>query len=87
MFPLAPTLGWVVGPLLAIGASDLVLARAEGVAVVLAGAALLVASILAGLLWDAFGPRFAFYAGAGIAVAAWLALWRHGGGAIALRRA
>ena len=29
------------------------------------GIAMLVASVLAGLLWDAFGAAFTFYAGAG----------------------
>jgi MFS family permease len=43
------------------------------------GVALLVASALAGLLWDAFGPAFTFYAGAGftaLALAGWLLLRR-----------
>jgi MFS family permease len=43
------------------------------------GVALLVASVLAGLLWDAFGPAFTFYAGAGftaLALAGWLLLRR-----------
>ena len=43
------------------------------------GVALLVASALAGLLWDAFGPAFTFYAGAGftaMALAGWLLLRR-----------
>ena len=94
----------LAGGLVALIASDLVLARAEGPAAVLAGAALwglhmgltqgllaalvasaapaylrgtafgvfnlvagvalLVASVLAGFLWDAYGPAFTFYAGA-----------------------
>jgi hypothetical protein len=39
---------------------------------------LLVASALAGWLWDAYGPRFTFYAGAVFTVVAWIALARHG---------
>lgn len=38
------------------------------------GAALLVASGLAGWLWDAFGPRYTFYAGALLTCIAWTAL-------------
>ena len=59
---------------------------AFGVFNLVCGVALLVASMLAGGLWDAFGPRFTFYAGAALAFAAWIALWRHGGGAAALRK-
>ena len=40
------------------------------------GVALLVASALAGGLWDAFGPRSTFLAGAGITIVAWIALGR-----------
>ena len=40
------------------------------------GIALLVASVIAGGLWDAFGPRSTFLAGAGITVVAWIALGR-----------
>jgi MFS family permease len=43
------------------------------------GVALLVASALAGALWDAFGPAYTFYAGAAftaLAAAGWLALRR-----------
>jgi len=40
------------------------------------GVALLVASALAGGLWDAFGPRSTFLVGAGITVVAWIALGR-----------
>jgi MFS family permease len=41
------------------------------------GVALLVASALAGWLWDAVGPRYTFYAGAAFTALAWLGLaWR-----------
>ena len=42
------------------------------------GIALLVASGLAGWLWDAFGPRFTFYAGAAFTAIAWLGFLRYG---------
>ncbi len=42
------------------------------------GVVLLVASGLAGWLWDAFGPQYTFYAGALFTAAAWVALARHG---------
>jgi MFS family permease len=42
------------------------------------GVALLVASGLAGWLWDAFGPQYTFYAGAGVTAVACIALARHG---------
>ena len=42
------------------------------------GAALLLASALAGALWDASGPRSTFVAGAVFALAAGMALHRHG---------
>ena len=51
------------------------------------GVMLLVASILAGWLWDAFGPGFTFYAGAALTLVAWIALLRHGRGAADLRPA
>jgi len=60
---------------------------AFGVFNLVCGVALLVASVLAGWLWDAFGPGFTFYAGAGLTLIAWIALLRHGGGATELRRA
>jgi MFS family permease len=50
------------------------------------GVALLVASGLAGWLWDAFGPRYTFYAGAAFTVVAWIGLLRHGMGAARLTR-
>jgi hypothetical protein len=42
------------------------------------GIALLAASGLAGWLWDAYGPRFTFYAGAMFAALAWAGLLRYG---------
>jgi len=51
---------------------------AFGVFNLVCGVALLVASALAGWLWDAFGPRVTFYAGAAFTALAWLALARHG---------
>jgi MFS family permease len=51
---------------------------AFGVFNLVCGGALLVASALAGWLWDAYGPRFTFYAGAVFTVVAWIALARHG---------
>jgi hypothetical protein len=39
---------------------------------------------MAGWLWDAFGPAFTFYAGAALALAAWIGLLRHGRHATAL---
>jgi MFS family permease len=51
------------------------------------GIALLVASGLAGWLWDAFGPRFTFYAGAAFTVIAWIGFLRYGLRAATLPRA
>lgn len=59
---------------------------AFGVFNLVCGVSLLAASILAGGLWDAFGPAFTFYAGAALAFVAWIALLRHGGDAAELRR-
>jgi len=59
---------------------------AFGVFNLVCGVALLVASVLAGWLWDAFGAGLTFYAGAAITLIAWIALLRHGGAA-ELRRA
>jgi MFS family permease len=47
---------------------------AFGVFNLVSGIALLVASALAGLLWDVAGPRYTFYAGAVFSAIAWLAL-------------
>jgi len=59
---------------------------AFGIFNLVCGIALLIASILAGGLWDAFGPAFTFYAGAALSLIAWIALLRHGMGAMELRR-
>ena len=58
---------------------------AFGVFNLVCGVALLVASVLAGWLWDAFGPAFTFYAGAAFALIAWNALRRRGRDAAELR--
>jgi MFS family permease len=51
---------------------------AFGVFNLVCGVALLIASALAGWLWDAFGPSVTFYAGAGLTLLAWGALNRYG---------
>jgi MFS family permease len=51
---------------------------AFGVFNLVCGIALLVASALAGWLWDAFGPALTFYAGAAFTAIAWLGLRRYG---------
>ena len=58
---------------------------AFGVFNLVCGVALLAASVLAGWLWDAFGPQFTFYAGAAFTVAAWIAFLGYGRGAAKLR--
>jgi MFS family permease len=57
---------------------------AFGVFNLVCGVALLIASGLAGWLWDAFGPRYTFYAGAAFTVIAWIGFQRYGRGAAAL---
>jgi MFS family permease len=57
---------------------------AFGVFNLVCGIALLIASGVAGWLWDAFGPRFTFYAGAAFTVIAWVGFLRYGRGAAAL---
>ncbi len=57
---------------------------AFGVFNLVCGVALLVASGLAGWLWDAFGPRFTFYAGAAFTVIAWIGFLLYGRRAAAL---
>jgi MFS family permease len=47
---------------------------AFGVFNLVCGIALLVASTVAGWLWDAYGPAFTFYAGAGFTVLAGIGL-------------
>jgi MFS family permease len=51
---------------------------AFGVFNLVCGIALLIASGLAGWLWDAFGPRFTFYAGAAFTLIAWVGFLRYG---------
>ena len=51
---------------------------AFGVFNLVSGVALVAASVMAGWLWDAFGPAFTFYAGAVLSLIAWTALMRHG---------
>jgi len=51
---------------------------AFGVFNLVCGIALLVASALAGWLWQAFGPAFTFYAGAAFTAIAWVGLSRYG---------
>ena len=48
---------------------------AFGVFNLVCGIALLIASVLAGWLWDAYGPQFTFYAGAVFTVVAAIGLW------------
>jgi MFS family permease len=55
---------------------------AFGVFNLASGVALLIASALAGYLWDAVGPRYTFYAGAAFTAAAWLALVVRGRGSL-----
>ncbi len=57
---------------------------AFGVFNLVCGVALLVASVLAGALWQAFGPALTFYAGAAFTALAWLGLRRYGGAAARL---
>ncbi len=51
---------------------------AFGIFNLVSGAALLAASVLAGWLWDAFGPAQTFYAGAVFTALSWLALVSRG---------
>ncbi|MEO8347068.1 MAG: MFS transporter [Betaproteobacteria bacterium] len=51
---------------------------AFGVFNLVCGVALLIASGLAGWLWDAFGPRFTFYAGAAFTLVAWIGFLGYG---------
>ena len=58
---------------------------AFGVFNLICGIALFVASVLAGWLWDTFGPGFTFYTGAALTLVAWTALSRYGQDATELR--
>ena len=51
---------------------------AFGVFNLVCGAALLAASVIAGWLWDAFGPQFTFYTGAAFTATAWIAFLAYG---------
>jgi hypothetical protein len=42
--------------------------------------------VLAGWLWDTFGPGVTFYVGAACTLVAWIGLARLGGGATELRQ-
>lgn len=55
---------------------------AFGVFNLVCGVALLIASALAGWLWDAFGPQLTFYTGAAFTAIAWIGLLRHGRGEV-----
>jgi len=59
---------------------------AFGVFNLVCGVALLAASVLAGWLWDAFGPQFTFYASAALTAAAWIGFLLYGRGAANLRK-
>jgi MFS family permease len=76
----------LLAALVAATAPDELRGTAFGIFNLVCGVALLVASTLAGWLWDAVGPRATFLAGAAFTVAAWLALLRHGRTAAELRR-
>jgi MFS family permease len=66
--------------LLAALVADTTPARLRGTAFgvfnLVGGAAMLVASVLAGWLWDHYGPPATFYAGAAFTVAALAGLWK-----------
>jgi len=76
----------LLAALIAAAAPEDLRGTAFGVFNLVSGAALLVASALAGGLWDVFGPAVTFYAGAALTAAAWIALVRHGGTAAELRK-
>jgi MFS family permease len=57
---------------------------AFGVFNLVCGIALLVASVIAGWLWQTFGPALTFYAGAVFAAIAWIGLRRYGRTAVRL---
>jgi len=59
---------------------------AFGVFNLVCGVALLVASGLAGWLWQVYGPALTFYAGAAITAVAWIGLFLYGRGAAQLRQ-
>ena len=59
---------------------------AFGVFNLVCGVALLAASVLAGWLWQAFGPALTFYTGAAITAVAWFGLLQYGRAAAQLRQ-
>jgi len=77
----------LLAALVAAAAPEDLRGTAFGIFNLVCGLALLVASGLAGWLWDAFGPRFTFYAGAVFTVIAWIGFMRYGRTAAALPRA
>lgn len=70
---LALTQGLLSALVAAVAPADL-RGTAFGVFNLVSGIALILASVLAGLLWDVVGPAWTFYAGAAFTVAAWIAL-------------
>jgi len=58
---------------------------AFGVFNLVSGVALLLASAIAGWLWDAHGPATTFMVGAGLTFLAWLALVTHRNAALRLK--
>jgi MFS family permease len=77
----------LLAALVAACAPDDLRGTAFGVFNLACGMLLLVASGLAGWLWDAFGSRYTFYAGAAFALVAWIGYWRYGRAAAELRGA
>jgi MFS family permease len=74
----------LLSALVAAAAPEDLRGTAFGVFNLVCGIALLIASGLAGWLWDSFGPRFTFYAGAAFTVIAWVGFLRYGRRAAAL---
>jgi MFS family permease len=70
----------LLAALVAAEAPDDLRGTAFGVFNLVCGIALLFASALAGWLWDAFGPRYTFFAGAALAFASLVALVARGRG-------
>lgn len=70
---LALTQGLLSALVAAVAPADL-RGTAFGVFNLVGGIALLLASMLAGLLWDSVGPAWTFYAGAAFTLVAWIAL-------------
>jgi MFS family permease len=68
----------LLSALVAAAAPEDLRGTAFGVFNLVSGAALLIASALAGGLWDAFGPAVTFYVGAALTTVAWIAFLRHG---------